>query len=95
MITSTHNTYNNTLVEKENVIPNTNKRFDLAIGDKVKINRKYDRDGKYYTVTGIYDNIFTVKDRYGAPGSFTKREYLLNEIVIAQRVWERMDEENG
>lgn len=89
MITSTHNTYKNNLIEKTDMIPNSNKRFDLVVGDKVKINRKYDQDGKYYTVTGIYPNIFTVRDKDGWVSSFTKREYLLNEIVIAKRAHER------
>ena len=62
-------------------IPNTNKKFDLHVGDKVKINRTADKDGRFWTVTGIYDRMFMCKDRLGIHQTFTKLEYLLNEVV--------------
>lgn len=90
------NSYSPTLREGEkNPVAVTERVFDVCIGDKVKINRKHETRGDEYLVTGVYDYLFTVVDKRGVPSSFTKREYLLGEVIITRRAspWEGLSDE--
>lgn len=64
-------------------IPNNRRTFDLQVGDKVKT--LVGKEAHFWTVIGIYERVFMCIDRYKAKQSFTKREYLLGEVMLVSR----------